>query len=50
MFSDTQVNLINDWRFNIKDHDMHLKSRNNGVLVCDENAVNLDYFGVLRDY
>ncbi|CAJ1978298.1 unnamed protein product, partial [Sphenostylis stenocarpa] len=31
--------LINGWRFNIKDHDMHLKSQNSGVLVTgDENA------------
>ena len=42
--------LINDWRFNIKDHDMHLKSQNSGVLVKDdENAGNLDYFDFLID-
>ncbi|KAK7388495.1 hypothetical protein VNO78_23311 [Psophocarpus tetragonolobus] len=37
-------------RFNIKDRDIHLKSQNSGVLVRgDENAGNLDYFGVLID-
>ena len=42
--------LINGWRFNIKDHDMHLKSQNSGVLVKgDGNTGNLDYFGVLID-
>ena len=42
--------LINGWRFNIKDRDMHLKSQNSGVLVKgDEITGNLDYFGVLID-
>ncbi|XP_061358748.1 uncharacterized protein LOC133302941 [Gastrolobium bilobum] len=42
--------LINGWRFNIKDRDMHLKSQNSGILVKgDNNTGNLDYFGVLTD-
>jgi len=42
--------LVNGWRFNVKDRDMYLKSQNSGVLVKgDENAGNLDYFGILTD-
>jgi len=40
--------LINGWRFNIKDHDMHLKSQNSApnLLCVIIDIIELSYSGV----
>ena len=42
--------LLNGWRFNTRDRDLHLKSQNSGIFVKgDDSTGNLDYFGTLTD-